>query len=225
MRRAWRHLPAAWLACLGILSAAPAPARAGEAENLLRQVRRQFEARALWEIAFERQELPAPGRRDTLRGQGRLLACPDGAFRVDLEGLHLLGDGDRLWRWEDGGSQVLLERPGQSDDVVLPHQLLVLVEERFRAVSIRPAGADGRLLRLEARSGSEAMRDVVLLLKREQGAWWPREVTFTDFADARTRFLVTRRASWPDRSARRAELTFTLPRGMELIDLRAGSGR
>jgi hypothetical protein len=203
-----------------ILLLAPA-VRAGEAENLLRQARRQFEGRGLWEIFFEQQVLPGAGG-DTLRSSGRLLACPDGAFRVDMEGLHLLSDGRDLWRWEDGGSQVLMERVGQSEDVLLPHQMLILVEERFRPTGIRSQGAERRIIRLQPRSGSEFLRDVTLIMTREKGQWWPREISFTDFADARVRFLVQRRESWPDRGPRREQLVFKLPGGMEVVDLRSG---
>lgn len=202
-------------------------ARAGEAEQLLRQVRQAFQARDVWELTFEQQQVPRRGT-DTLRVRGRLLACPDGAFRVDAEGLHLLSDGKSLWRWEDGGAQVLLERPGQSEDVLLPHQLLILVEERFRPLSLKSAGKQRKVMRLQPRSGSEFMREVVLTLRKEKGQWWPAEVAFTDFSDTRMRFVVQRRQSWPDRASRRQELTFRLPAGMELIDLRsdkAGGGR
>ncbi len=205
-----------WL-ILGVL-----PARAGEAEQLLRQVRRAFQSRDLWELAFEQQQLPRRGT-DTLRTRGRLLACPDGSFRVDMEGLHLLSDGKSLWRWEDGGSQVLLEKPGQSEDVLLPHQLLILVEERFKPLSLKNAGRGRKLMRLAPRSASEFMRDVELTLAKEKDQWWPRDVAFTDFTDTRLRFVVLKRQSWPQRAVKAKELGFRLPAGMELVDLRPGS--
>jgi hypothetical protein len=195
------------------------PAMAGEGDRLLAQVRKQFEARALWEIGFA-QELISPLDHDTSRSSGRLLACPGGAFRVDLQALHLLSDGKNLWRWETGGSQVLLERPGQSPDVLLPHQLLILLEERFRVTSLKAEGPRRKRLQLTPKSGSEYMRDVVVVLAQEGGQWWPVDMAFTDFSDTRFRFLVKNRRSFPDRAARKAELTYKLPAGMELIDLR-----
>jgi hypothetical protein len=195
------------------------PGRAGEGETLLAQVRRQFEARALWEFRFQ-QEVVSPMAADTQRASGVLLACPGGAFRVDVDGLHLLSDGTRLWRWETGGSQVLLEAPGQSPDVLLPHQLLVLLEEKFRVTAVKKVSAERRRLQLAPRSGSESLREAGVLLVKEAGQWWPADVSFTDFSDTRHRFKVTGRRSWPDRSARKAELTFRLPAGMELVDLR-----
>lgn len=200
---------------------------AGEAEVLLRQIRTAFQARPLWELTFEQQQLPQRGT-DTLKVRGRLLACPDGAFRVDMEGAHLISDGKNLWRWEEGGGQVLLELAGQSEDILLPHQLLILVEERFRPLSLKGAGKGRKLMRLQARSGSEFMRDVALTLRKEGSQWWPGDVAFTDFTDSRMRFVVLKRQSWADRNSRRQELTFRLPAGMELIDLRpgkAGGGR
>lgn len=198
------------------------PARAGEAEQLLRQVRLAFQSRDLWELTFEQQQLPRRGT-DTLRSQGRLLACPDGSFRVDMEGVHLLSDGKKLWRWEDGASQVLLEKPGQSEDVLLPHQLLILVEERFKPLSLKSAGRHRKLMRLAPRSASEFMRDVELTLTKEKDQWWPRDVAFTDFTDTRLRFVVLKRQSWPQRTVKARELSFRLPAGMELVDLRTGS--
>lgn len=195
------------------------PALAGEGEILLAQVRKQFVARDLWEIRF-RQELVSPVGADTQRSAGVLLACPGGAFRVDLDGLHLLSDGDRLWRWETGGGQVLLESPGQSPDVLLPHQVLVLLGERFKVTSVRKEGADRRRLALAPRSGSESLREATVLLAKEDGQWWPVDVAFTDFSDTRHRFQVAGRRSWADRKVRKADLTFRMPAGMELVDLR-----
>ena len=197
---------------------------AGEAQRLLAQVRNQFEARGLWEISFRQTTRDAAGR-DVGGLEGRLLACPDGAFRVDAGGLHLLSDGKDLWRWEDGGAQVLLEKPGQSEDVLLPHQLLIVLEERFRAVSLKADGPRRRVLRLQPKSATEALRDVVLRLEPAGGQWWPAEIAFTDFTDSRTTYRVTGRKSWPDRAPRRGELAFHLPAGMELIDLRAAGSR
>jgi len=195
-------------------------AQAGEGDRLLSQVRKQFEARGLWEIQFT-QELISPMDHDTNRSAGRLLACPGGAFRVDLEGLHLLSDGQNLWRWETGGSQVLLERPGQSPDVLLPHQLLILLEERFRVTALKAEGPRRKRLQLAPKTSSEYMREIVLVLAQEGGQWWPADMAFSDFSDTRFRFLVKSRRSWPDRSPRKGELTFRQPAGMELIDLRA----
>lgn len=194
-------------------------ALAGEGDRLLSQVRTQFEARGLWEIAFT-QEVISPMDSDTNRSSGKMLACPGGAFRVDLQGLHLLSDGDNLWRWETGGGQVLLERPGQSPDVLLPHQLLILLEERFRVTSLKAAGPNRKLLKLAPKTSSESMRDIAVVLVREKGQWWPVEMAFTDFSDLRYRFRVKERRSWPDRSPRKGELSFRQPAGMELIDLR-----
>ncbi len=212
----------ALLACVGILLAALV-CQAGEAEKLLRQVRNAFQSRDLWELSFEQQQLPQHGT-DTLRTRGRLLACPDGSFRVDMEGMHLLSDGKSLWRWEDGGAQVLLEKPGQSEDVLLPHQLLILVEERFKPQSLKSAGPRRKLMRLSPRSGSEFMREVHLTLQKEKNQWWPRDVAFTDFTDTRMRFVVLKRQSWPNRGVKAKELAFRLPAGMELVDLRPGAG-
>lgn len=197
-----------------------APAFAGvTAAGLLRQVRRQFEARGLWEIHFEQRSSDATGA-DLGRVEGRLLACPDGAFRVDAGGLHLLCDGRDLWRWEDGAGQVLLEKPGQGEDVLLPHQLLMRLEDRFTATAARDQGPRRKALTLKPKAASEALRDITLILEQEGGAWWPERISFTDFADIRSTYLVKSRASWPDRGPRRAELTFSLPAGAELIDLR-----
>ena len=199
---------------------------AGEGRRILDGIREHFESAACWEIRF-RHDFVWVLAGDSVSVEGLLVYRRDGAFRVDLGAAHMLSDGGRLWRWEDGGRQVLLERPGESEDVILPHQLLLHLDERFRAGEPRECGEDEDRrveLELSPRGDSEFMQRILLELGLEGRALLPRALSFNDIGGNRNRYTVLSRDSWtggcPDERA--AGLEFRLPEGYELIDLRAG---
>ena len=194
---------------------------AGEGDRLLRKAREAYAEADYWQVDFVNTfawELAG----DTVSNAGNLLLAPEGAFRVDMGGAHLLSDGNLLWRWEEGGDQVLQEKLGDNADVILPHQFLAKLEERFDPGRVTELGDDSRRIELKVKNDSVFMTDVSLVLVREDDIWQPQQIEFIDAGDNWNQYRITGRRSWAgeDLPAVLAEsLRLTLPIGYELLVL------
>lgn len=196
------------------------PLSAQSGKGLLRDVKQQYQEAAAWRITFEHVFIWTMAG-DTLVSNGQLLTGPDGAFRVDLEQAHLLSDGKALWRWEDGGMQVLLEDLGASEDVILPHQFFVSLEDRFTPGDLNKLDRSNLELALSPKGDSEFMQEIMVHMTKERGDWWPSTLSFRDLGENLHVYRVLSRDQLkPGDPLVGTALQFTLPEGLELIDLR-----
>lgn len=209
---------------LAALLLASSAALAVDGRRLLKDLGEDYRSAAGWELRFEHVFVWTLAA-DTTVTEGRLLATPSGAFALELGPARMIGDGASIWRWEEGGQQALVEAPGTSDDVLLPHQLLLQPEERFVAGEVRET-ADGLELELEPKGDSEFMQGARLRLVKEGRRWRPAGLSFDDIGGNRHDYRVLERRSLDSLGeAERARLRFVLPAGFELVDLRpAGAG-
>ena len=214
MRFSLRHIV---ILTLGLAIAAIA----ADGDKVLKDIKARYNGSEAWRIGFQHECNWALEGEHT-RTRGRLLLHQK-AFRVDLAGQHLLSDGKTLWRWHDEGGQVLVETLGQSADVVLPQQLLVELDQLFKAGTAQAPEQNKRIVPLIPRGDSQFMENVVLEATRSQGSWQLEELHYKDIqGNEHTYRLLNRqgwsRASLPDSLSK--AFTFKLPAGFELIDLR-----
>jgi hypothetical protein len=196
-------------------------ALAADGERVLKDIKSRYAGSEAWRIAFQHECNWALEGEHT-RNRGRLLLHQK-AFRVDLAGQHMLSDGKTLWRWHDQGGQVLVETLGQSEDVVLPQQLLVDLEKLFRPGTAQAPEQNRRIVPLIPRGDSAFMENVVLEATRSQGPWQLEELHYKDIQGNEHSYRLLNRQGWsraslPDSLAR--AFRFELPAGFELIDLR-----
>lgn len=216
-----RRLPLLLALLLALLATRPAEAIDGR--RLLKDLGDDYRDAAAWELRFEHVFVWTLAG-DTTVTEGRLLVTPDGAFALELGPARMLSDGRSIWRWEEGGLQVLEEAAGTGDDVILPHQLLLQPEERFKAGEVVSEGKDALRLGLEPKGDSEFMQAAVLHLVKEGRHWRPQALGFEDIGGNRHLYRVLEREALPVIDEAHAErLRFKLPAGMELIDLRGGA--
>ncbi len=196
-------------------------AYAGEGDRLLKDARDTYASADFWQVDFTNTfvwELAG----DTVSNAGSLLLAPEGAFRVDMEGAHLLSDGTRLWRWEEGSGQVLQETLNSSQDVILPHQFLAHLDDRFNPGRVSDLDGDTKRLELQVKGDSDFMRQVFLVLRRESGHWQPGEIEFVDAGDNWNQYRITGRQSWSEGELPGTladKLKMELPTGYELLVL------
>ncbi|MCA9787910.1 MAG: outer-membrane lipoprotein carrier protein LolA [Candidatus Cloacimonetes bacterium] len=196
-------------------------AGAADGDRVLKDIKSRYAGSEAWRIAFEHECLWKDEGVST-SDSGRLL-LQQKAFRVDLAGQHLLSDGKTLWRWHDEGGQVLVETLGQTEDVILPQQLLVELDQRFKAGTAQAPEQNRRIVPLTPRGDSQFMQDVTLEASRTQGAWQLEVLSYEDIQGNRHSYRLQDRQGWsraslPDSLG--AAFRFELPVGFELIDLR-----
>ncbi len=194
---------------------------AADGDRVLKDIKERYAGSEAWRIGFQHECNWALEGEHT-RDKGRLLLHQK-SFRVDLAGQHMLSDGKTLWRWHDQGGQVLVETLGQSQDVVLPQQLLVDLDKLFRAGTAQAPSQNRRIVPLIPKGDSVFMEGVLLEATRSQGPWQLDVLHYTDIQGNEHSYRLLNRQGWsraglPDSLSR--AFRFELPAGFELIDLR-----
>ncbi|MBN2105302.1 outer membrane lipoprotein carrier protein LolA [bacterium] len=102
----------------------------GEAEKLLSKVEKSVrEARTL-EIVFEEQFVwKMTGEESVLNGT--LKMSGDDKFRIETEDQILVSNGEKLWTYSKPANRVLIDRLAESDEALLPRQLLLRYTEGY----------------------------------------------------------------------------------------------
>jgi hypothetical protein len=193
------------------------------ADKILREISKHFSAEPYWQIEFKHTFVWTLAI-DSTSQDGVFIIGPGNSFRLDSGVSHILSDGKNLWRWDDGTDQVLLEDLQSSEDVILPQQMLVRLEEKFKPGKVEKKDRDSAVVALSPRNGSEFMQQIVLGLVKEEKVWLPANFAFKDIGDNQNFYQVLQRLSWTadnvPQEISNALDPAAVPAGMQLIDLR-----
>ncbi len=203
------------VACLTISALA-----ADSAKSIFRDLADQARDTPAWKIEFEHRFVWTMAG-DTTVQTGTLITGPDGCFLIEAGASRILSDGISLWRWDLGGFQVLQESPGASEDVILPQQFFLDLDERFEAGELNYLEKKLARLDLVSRSDSEFMSNVQLMVEKRDRHWLPLSLSFIDLGLNLNEYrVIERQALSEDDPLLQHAFDFVLPEGMELIDLR-----
>ncbi len=198
-------------------------ASAARGERILEAVREGYREYPVWTVSF-RHSFYWEMTGEEVVEEGRLLLAGEKVFRVEVGAQRLLARDGALWRWQEGGEQVLLESLENDPDVILPQQLLVDLESHFRPGEAQKQEDGSVRLPLEPRGDSEFMSSIELLADKDGREWVVRQLAFVDIQGNRHRYELLERQPFESLEAlpegQAAGLEFTLPPGMDLIDLR-----
>jgi outer membrane lipoprotein-sorting protein len=157
---------------------------------------------------------------ETMTMDGLLLASPDGRFRLDLGPTHVFSDGQSVWRWEEGGLQVLKEARDNSGLALFPQDLLLNPQEVFHLIDREKLGGDTLRLSLEPRQDSAFMQDIQLDMLVKKKMLRPLALRFQDFGGNKHEYQIHDLVFLETLSdSLLKEITFSLPEGFELIEM------
>jgi hypothetical protein len=161
---------------------------------------------------------------EDLQLRGRLLACADGRFRMDLASTHVLSDGESVWRWEDGGFQVLQEARATSDIVLFPQDILLNPHEHFRIMKQTEMGKDTLRFSLEPRVPNDFMQNLTLDVIATRKTTRPHALRFSDFGGNQHQYIL-QGLNYHETLADSMDrlLVFVQPSGFELIRMEGAS--
>ena len=181
-----RSIRICFLICLPFLAAAPdiAPEKViknvEEALKKSKTLRIAFEEIYLWDLTGEEQSL-----------KGELVLEGEDRFRVTTEDQIIVSDGDTLWTYSKPSHRVLIDRLADSDNTVLPRQILLQYTRDYRS---RLAGEEEILgkscyvMDFTAETGDVFFTRVKVWV--DKARWLPRKIEQIDLNENRTIYLM-----------------------------------
>ncbi len=171
-------------------------------------IRIVFKQTYIWELTGEEQSI-----------EGELLLQGDDRFHVTTEDQVIVSDGQTLWTYSKPSQRVLIDRLSDSDNTLLPRQILF---QYTRSYTSRMVGEETLLgkacavVMLTEESGDAFFPKVTVWI--EQDTWIPRKVEQIDINDNRTIYELT--SLQFDVPADRSIFEFVIPEDTEVIDMR-----
>ncbi len=156
---------------------------------------------------------------ETVNREGKIIVAEKNRFRVDTPEQVMVSDGTNLYRFNRQRNQVMIEPAGKAE-ALLPNKILLRFAEDFQAIEISPLAVEGREgYRLELKPDDP---DKALLAS---ATLW---VTSADLTVQRIKLIdlngnsttYTLRDIHFDQPIDSSAVSFTLPAGAELFDLR-----
>lgn len=211
MRRRGKQL--CFLICLPFLAAATdiAPEKViknvEEALKKAKTLRIVFEEIYLWELTGEEQSL-----------KGELVLEGEDRFRVTTEDQVIVSDGDTLWTYSEPSHRVLIDRLADSENTVLPRQILLQYTRDYRS---RLAGEEEILgkpcyaLDFTAETGDVFFTRVKVWV--DKARWLPRKIEQIDLNENRTIYLIHEIQTGVQ--LEEGMFRFSIPDGAEVINM------
>ncbi len=171
-------------------------------------IRIVFKQTYVWELTGEEQSL-----------EGELILQGDNRFHVTTEDQIIVSDGQTLWTYSKPSQRVLIDRLSDSDNTLLPRQILFQYTRSYTSRMVGEETLSGEacaVIILTEESGDAFFPEVTVWI--EQDTWIPRKVEQVDINDNRTIYELTLvRFDLPvDQSI----FTFVIPEETEVIDMR-----
>ncbi|MBN1779755.1 outer membrane lipoprotein carrier protein LolA [bacterium] len=120
----------------------PRAADGGDAEKLVEQVEKAVKAAKTLEIVFQEKYVwEMTGEENMI--EGSLVMSGDDRFRVETEDQILVSDGTTLWTYSKPAHRVLIDRLAETDEALLPRQLLLQYTQGHVPRKLQPEKIDG----------------------------------------------------------------------------------
>jgi outer membrane lipoprotein-sorting protein len=202
-----------FLICLPFLTAATDIAPEKVIKNVEEALRKAktlkivFEEMYLWELTGEEQSL-----------KGELLLEGEDRFRVTTEDQIIVSDGDTLWTYSKPSHRVLIDRLTNSDNTILPRQILLQYTREYRsrlAGEEEILGKSCHLLDFTAETGDVFFTRVKVWV--DKARWLPRKIEQIDLNENRTIYLIHEIQTGVP--LEEGMFRFSIPDGAEVINM------
>jgi len=115
---------------IAVLNFGTTLAISGEAEDLVSKVEKSVREAKTIEIDFEEWFLWKMTDEENVL-KGKLLMSGDEKFRIETEDQILISNGETLWTYNKPANRVLVDRLAETDEALLPRQLLLRYTEGY----------------------------------------------------------------------------------------------
>lgn len=176
--------------------------------NSAKSVQFVFKQTYIWELTGEEQSI-----------EGELLLQGDDHFYITTDDQVIASDGTTLWTYSKPSQRVLIDRLSNSDNTLLPRQILLQYTQSYTSRTVGEeiiAGQDCVIILFTTENRDAFFPEVRIWI--EQDHWIPRKIEQTDINDNRTIYnldLVEFNLPVGVDSFR-----FVIPEGVEVIDMR-----
>lgn len=176
--------------------------------NSAKSVQFEFKQTYIWELTGEEQTI-----------EGELLLQGDDQFYIMTEDQVIVADGTTLWTYSKPSQRVLVDRLNNSDNTLLPRQILLQYTEEYTPRTIGEEVITGQefvIIQFLSENRDVFFPEVRVWI--EQDSWIPRKIEQTDINDNRTIYNLD--SVEFDLQVDIDFFQFVIPEGVEVIDMR-----
>jgi outer membrane lipoprotein-sorting protein len=173
-----------------------------------KNIKVQFEEMFIWKLAGEDQKI-----------EGELFLQGDSKFCIITEDQKIVSDGVNLYTYNKSANRVLIDRLGQSDDAMLPRQILFQYTKNHRIRIVGKETISGNpcyVLEFTHETGEVYFPTVRVWV--DEKAWVPRKVEQIDLYENRTIYFLKNVEMGIELEEK--QFRFTIPDSAEVIDMR-----
>lgn len=173
-----------------------------------KSIRVVFKQTYIWELTGEEQSI-----------EGELVLQGDDRFHVTTEDQIIVSDGQTLWTYSKPSQRVLIDRLSDSDNTLLPRQILFQYTRSYATRMVGEEVISGKtcaVVMLTEESGDAFFPEVTVWI--EQDTWIPRKVEQVDINDNRTIYELN--SVQFDLPMDASIFEFVIPEDTEVIDMR-----
>ena len=167
-----------------------------------------FQQTYIWQLTGEEQSL-----------KGELLLQGENRFHITTEDQVIVSDGQTLWTYSKPSHRVLIDRLSDSDNTLLPQQILFQYTKSYFSKTIGEESMSGKncaVVMFTTETGDVFFPEVRVWI--EQDTWIPRKVEQIDINDNRTIYELN--SVQFDLPVDLTVFNFIVPEGAEVIDMR-----
>ncbi len=167
-----------------------------------------FQQTYIWQLTGEEQSL-----------KGELFLQGEDKFHITTEDQVIVSDGETLWTYSKPSHRVLIDRLSNSDNTLLPQQILFQYTKSYFSKTIKEESISGNnciVLMFTTETGNTFFPEVRVWI--EQGTWIPRKIEQIDINDNRTIYDLD--SVEFDLPVDPTVFHFIIPEGAEVIDMR-----
>jgi outer membrane lipoprotein-sorting protein len=173
-----------------------------------KNIKVQFEEMFIWKLAGEDQKI-----------EGELYLQGDSKFCIITEDQKIVSDGVNLYTYDKSANRVLIDRLGQSEDALLPRQILFQYTKNHRTRIVGKEVISGNqcyILEFTHETGEVYFPTVRVWV--DEKAWVPRKVEQIDLYENRTIYLLKNVEIGIELEEK--QFHFIIPESAEVIDMR-----
>ena len=193
-------------------------AQTGNSEKVLKAVEKKLDGAKTIRLSFRQTFIwKLTGESNSLTGE--LILSGENQFRLTTSDQIVVSDGRTLWTYALDTKQVTIDKPSDSDETMLPRQLLFRFARDYETHS---AGEDTvgsctcQVLDLRSRTGTDYIPKVRVWIDPKESV--PRRIEHTDINGDVTRYDIV--AIQTGVSVDSNLFRFEIPAGADVVDMR-----
>lgn len=170
-------------------------------------LRIRFEEIYYWNLTGEENRL-----------EGEMLLGQENRFRIETEDQTIVSDGKTLWTYSKPSNRVLIDQIAQTDQSLLPMQILFRFTKEYEVKSLGEEniqGLDCQVLKFQSESEVELIPEITVWV--DQKEWLPRRIEQMDLSENKSVYLLKQidRAG----AAEKTDFIFQIPEGADVIEM------